>query len=258
MAEHGVDEIVGIICDGFGLGFEGGAWGGEILACHGSDVKRVVHLEEQPMVGGDLATRYPVRMVAGILRRDPTIQHWLRATASRLPHGEAELSTINNQLEKQDFTWTSSCGRILDAVAAILGICYERTYEGEPAMKLEAHARAGKDRINIALTINGELIRTSNMVQEIYDHRNKLEARDLAASAHSYIAQALAQAAIMASEKEGIKTVGFSGGVALNERIATMIRKIITESGLRYVSNVAVPPGDGGIALGQSYLATIE
>lgn len=258
MAEHGVDEIVGIICDGFGLGTEGGAWGGEIFTCHGPKVRRIAHLEEQPMIGGDLATQYPTRMVAGILRKDPTIQQWLKENASHLPHGTAEIPIINNQLDKQDFTWTSSCGRILDAVAAILGICYQRTYEGEPAMKLEANARAGNDELNIAPVFHEELIRTTNMVQMIYDQRNKLHASDLAASAHSYLARALAEAAIKAAEKEGINTVGFSGGVALNERIALMIREIVTESGLQYVSNRAVPPGDGGIALGQAYLATIE
>lgn len=258
MAEHGIDEIVGIICDGFGLGSDGRAWGGEIIVCEGAEWKRAVHLEDQPMVGGDQATRYPARMVAGILRADSTIQQWLRANASRLPHGDAEIQVINRQLQTEDFIWTSSCGRVLDAVAAILGICQMRTYEGEPAMKLEAHAREGTDILKIAPRIDGELIRTGNMVQEIYNHRNKVNSRDLAVSAHSYLARSLAEAAIMASKDMGIKTIGFSGGVALNERIAVMIRKIVTEAGLRYVGNVAVPPGDGGIALGQAYLATIE
>ena len=258
MAEHGVDEMVGIICDGFGLGSDGRAWGGEIIVCEGAEWKRAAHLEEQPMVGGDQATRYPARMVAGILRADPTIQQWLTVNASRLPHGDAEIQVINKQLHSEDFIWTSSCGRVLDAVAAILGICHKRTYEGEPAMKLEAHARGGTGSLNIVPRIDGELIRTGNMVQEIYNHRNKLNLRDLAVSAHSYLARSLAEAAIMASKDTGIKTIGFSGGVALNERIAVMIRKIVTEAGLRYVSNVAVPPGDGGIALGQAYLATIE
>ena len=258
MAEHGLDEIVGIICDGFGLGSDGGAWGGEILVCEGAEWRRAAHLEEQPMVGGDMATRYPARMVAGILRGDPTITEWLRSNAPSLPHGDAEVHVINRQLETQDFIWTSSCGRILDAVAATLGICYERTYEGEPAMKLEAQAAGGTDRLSIAPRIDGELIRTSNLIQEIYSHRNKLDLRNLAVSAHSYLARSLAEAAIVASKNAGIKTVGFSGGVALNERMAGIIRKIVSDAGLRYVTNVAVPPGDGGIALGQAYLPTIE
>lgn len=258
MAEHSVNEIVGIICDGFGLGYKNEAWGGEVFVCHGAEVRRAAHLEEQPMVGGDLATRYPVRMVAGILRDEPTIQDWLKANASHLLHGEAEIPIIMRQLERKDFIWTSSCGRVLDSVAAILGISYERTYEGEPAMKLEAYSRDGTDRLSIKPEIDGEVIKTTNMVRAIYDQRTKIAVPDLAFSAHAYMARALANAAIAIAEEEGIKTVGFSGGVALNEIISLMIAKIVSEAGLRYVSNVAVPPGDGGVSFGQAYLASLQ
>ena len=258
MAEHSVNEIVGIVCDGFGLGYKNEAWGGEVFVCHGAEVRRAAHLEEQPMVGGDLATRYPVRMVAGILRDETTSQDWLKANASHLLHGEAEIPIIMRQLERKDFIWTSSCGRVLDSVAAILGISYERTYEGEPAMKLEAYSRDGTDRLSIKPEIDGEVIKTTNMVRAIYDQRTKIAVPDLAFSAHAYMARALANAAIAIAEEEGIKTVGFSGGVALNEIISLMIAKIVSEAGLRYVSNVAVPPGDGGVSFGQAYLASLQ
>jgi len=258
MVEHSVNEIVGIICDGFGLGYGGEAWGGEILVCHDSEVRRAAHLEKQPMVGGDLATRYPARMVAGILRDEPTIHDWLKTNASYFPHREAEIPIIRRQLERGDFVWTSSCGRVLDSIAAILGISHERTYEGEPAMKLEACSRGGTDKLNVRPAIDGEVIVTTNMVRSIYDQRTRTPAPDLAFSAHAYMANTLANAAITIAGEESIKTVGFSGGVALNERISLMIRRIVSEAGLRYVSNVAVPPGDGGIALGQAYLASLE
>ena len=258
MAEHSVDEIVAIVCDGFGLGFRGEAWGGEIFSCHGSEIKRSAHLEEQPMVGGDLATQYPVRMVAGILRNEPSIQDWLKGNASNLPHGNAEIPIINHQLEKKNFIWTSSCGRVLDAAAAILGICYERSYEGEPAMRLEACARGGVDTLNIPPETEGELIRTKSMVQAIYNQKNNRPTADLATSVHAYMARSLANAAILVAQEEGIHTVGFSGGVALNELISVMVRKIVSDAGLRYVSNLAVPPGDGGISLGQAFLAALE
>jgi len=258
MAEHSVDEIVGIVCDGFGLGYKNEAWGGEIFVCQGAEVRRAAHLEEQPMVGGDLATRYPVRMVAGILRDEPTIQDWLKANASHLPHGEAEIPIITRQLDRKDFIWTSSCGRVLDSVAALLEVSYERTYEGEPAMKLEAFSRGGTDRLNIKPEIKGEVIRTTNMVRSIYDQRAKIPVPDLAFSAHAYTARALADTAIAVAEEEGIKTVGFSGGVALNEIISLMIRKIVSDAGLQYVGNSVVPPGDGGISFGQAYLASLQ
>jgi hydrogenase maturation protein HypF len=258
MAEHSLDELVAIVCDGFGLGYKGEAWGGEILVCHGADVRRVSHLEEQPMVGGDMATRYPLRMAAGILRDEPTIEDWLKANASRLPHSKAEIPIIMRQLTRKDFIWTSSCGRVLDAVAALLNISWERTYEGEPAMKLEAYSRGGVDRLKIKPEIDGGIIRTTNMVRSIYDQRAHIAVPDLAFSAHVHVARGLAEAAIAAAEYEGIRTVGFSGGVALNEIISGIIRKIVSDAGLRYVANSMVPPGDGGLSFGQAYLASLQ
>lgn len=125
-------------------------------------------------------------------------------------------------------------------------------------MKLEAYARGGKDRLNIKPEIDGEVIKTTNMVRNVYDQRAKIAVADLAFSAHAYMAQALANAAAAIAEEEGIKVVGFSGGVALNEIVSLTIRKVVSEAGLRYVSNVAVPPGDGGVSFGQAYLASLS
>jgi hydrogenase maturation protein HypF len=258
MAEHSLQDIVAVICDGFGFGFRGEAYGGEIFVCHGFQARRAAHLEEQPMVGGDLAARYPARMVAGILKDEPGIEGWLKMAALHLPHRESEIAIIMHQLDRKDFIWTSSCGRVLDSIAAILGISYERTYEGEPAMKLEAHSTGGVDRLDMKPVIDGELIRTTQIVRAIFDNRGKIAVQDLAFSAHSYLARALADVAIKLARENSIQTVGFSGGVALNELISLMIQKIVSEAGLRYVSNALVPPGDGGLSFGQAYLASLQ
>ena len=146
MAEHNVKEIVGICCDGYGYGVDGEAWGGEIIigAEENPNFKRVAHLEKQPLIGGDLATRYPLRMAAGIFHKKVNVEEWLLQNKEHFPHGESEIQIILQQLEKGlNIVGTSSCGRVLDAVAAVLGVCYERTYEGEPAMKLESTAKNG-------------------------------------------------------------------------------------------------------------------
>jgi len=96
MAEHNVDEIVGICCDGYGYGDDGSAWGGEIIFADPSGHKRVGHLQEQPTIGGDLATKYPLRMVAGILRDHEGIADWLIQREERFPHGREEVNTILN------------------------------------------------------------------------------------------------------------------------------------------------------------------
>jgi len=258
MAEARTEEIVGIVCDGFGLGYENAAWGGEVFVSHGADIRRAAHLEDQPMVGGDLATRYPVRMVAGILRQVPTILDWLKQNSSHLPRGEKEIPIIQRQLDRKDFIWTSSCGRILDSVAATLGVCYERSYEGEPAMKLEARSRGGVDRLNLPVEIEDDVIKTTSMLTTIYDARKQVSVADLATSAQSYLARALSAAAIREVKNERIATVGFSGGVAMNGIISRTIRRLVSDAALQYVSNSAVPPGDGGISLGQAYLASLQ
>ena len=258
MAEYNLDEIVGIACDGYGYGPNGQAWGGEILYCNREGYRRVGHLEEQPMPGGDLATRYPLRMAAGILHRKADISEWLFSKSSCLPHGKAEAELILKQLDKGVKIMTSSCGRVLDAVSAILGICYERTYEGEPAMKLEAAAIEGKDVLKLKPKIKGEVIETSDMVYTIFENVGKLNVGDLAYSAQQYLARSLAELAIEKAIELGVKHIGFSGGVACNEQITLTIQRIVEDNGLNFVFHRAVPPGDGGTSFGQAIVACFK
>ncbi|RLI22275.1 carbamoyltransferase HypF [Candidatus Bathyarchaeota archaeon] len=257
MAEYNLTEIVGIACDGYGYGPDGQAWGGEILYCDREGYRRIGHLEEQPMPGGDLATRYPLRMAAGILAKKMDISEWLISNSIYLPHGKAEAELILKQLEKGVKIKTSSCGRVLDAVAAILGICHERTYEGEPAMKLESAAIGGRDVLELKPEIKGDIIETSSMVYAVYENTGKFRVRDLAYSAQQYIAKSLAELAVEKAIELGVKHVGFSGGVACNEQITLTIQKIVEEKGLNFVFHRAVPPGDGGTSFGQTIIAAL-
>ncbi len=255
MGEYGVCEMVGISCDGFGYGSDGKAWGGEILQCNQKGFKRQGHLQQQPMVGGDLATLYPLRMAAGILCEVADIEEWLLKNSRHLPHGKREVEIIVKQLGKGLMPQTSSCGRVLDAVSAILGICYERTYEGEPAMKLESVATKGKDVLNLTPIIRRNVVDTTSLVQEIFIQRDNHTVADLACSAQTYLAKGLAQLAVERADYLGLGLIGFSGGVAYNEHITLTIRRIVEENGLEFVVHRQIPPGDGGIAFGQALAA---
>jgi hydrogenase maturation protein HypF len=255
MAEHGLNEIVGICCDGFGYGADGTAWGGEVLDCRGSEYKRGGHLETQPMVGGDLATIYPLRMVAGILRDNAATTEWLMSREQLFRHGETEIETIFKQLKRADFTLTSSCGRVLDAAAALLGVCYERTYEGEPAMKLESAAIGGRYTLGIEPMMQGDVLQTTPLLQELFAKLNENTAQDLAFSAEEYLARGLAELAIAEAQKEGIRSIGFSGGVAYNAHIVSTAARIARNQGYGFLLHKEVPPGDEGIALGQALVA---
>jgi len=252
IAEHGLEEIVAVVCDGYGYGLGGEAWGGEILYCNRQgEFKRVGHLEPQPMVGGDLATRYPVRMAASILSKATRIDEWLMANRTHLPHGKQEAEVIIQQLNKGLSPLTSSCGRVLDAVSAILDVCYERTYEGEPAMKLEAAALNGKD-VKLQPIVKDNVVNTTTMVHNILNRRKTEASRDLAFSAQQYLAQSLAQTAVEEAQRLDIGVIGFSGGVAYNEHITQAIGHVVEENGLQFVVHRFVPAGDGGVSFGQA------
>lgn len=255
MAEHGLDELVGVACDGYGYGIDGGAWGGEVLLTDkgSGDFHRLAHLEPQPLIGGDVATRYPLRLAAGILGKRLSVDGWLRQNSMHLPHGETEAELLLQQIqEAKEAVQTTSCGRILDAVAAVLGICHERTYEGEPAMKLESAAIKGKDVLKLEPIVKGNVLDTTELLVNVFENRTKFSVADLAYSTHAYLAKGLATLAIDAAAKSRAENVGFTGGSAVNEILATQMRKVVEAAGLRFVVHEAVPSGDGGVSFGQA------
>ncbi|MCW4047033.1 MAG: carbamoyltransferase HypF [Candidatus Bathyarchaeota archaeon] len=255
MMEHAVDEVVGVICDGYGYGADGQAWGGEILFCtrESADFQRVGHLEPQPLVGGDMATRYPVRMAAAILGKTINLENWLLHNSEHLPHGETEARLVLDQLRRGvGIAETTSCGRLLDAVAAVLGVCYERSYEGEPAMKLESAAVRGRDVLNLQPAISGDVLGTTELVHAVFENIGKVSVTDLAYSAHAYLARGLASIAIQKAWELGVGAVGFSGGAACNQILAKEMRGAVEAAGLRFLVHEAVPAGDGGVSFGQA------
>jgi len=258
MGEHDVGEMIAIVCDGFGYGLDGTAWGGEILYGNYDGFQRLGHLQEQPMVGGDLATLHPLRMAAGILHDSANFEEWLLANSDRFPYGKKEVEILIRQLEKGVSPKTTSCGRILDAVSAILGICYERTYEGEPAMKLESAAIGGRDVLNLEPELEGDLVNTTCVAEGVFRQRLEHSVADLAYSAQSYLARSLAQLAIEKAERLNVKAIGFSGGVAYNEQITLTIKRVVEESRFTFVVHRMVPPGDGGTSFGQAITASFQ
>jgi hydrogenase maturation protein HypF len=146
---------------------------------------------------------------------------------------------------------TTSCGRILDAVSALLGICFERTFEGEPAMKLESSAINGKDALKIEPDIKDGVIDTTWLLRRIFEEKNRYSISDLAYSAEEYLAKSLAAQAVDVAKYTDVKSIGLSGGVAYNKHITFTIKEIVEEEGLRFKSHIRIPPGDAGISFGQ-------
>ncbi len=114
------------------------------------------------------------------------VEEWLTKNSQHLPYGETEAKLILNQLKKgRENVETTSCGRVLDAVAAMLGICFERTYEGESAMKLESTALVGNTILNLSPVIRA-MFRNFCLLKAIYNSLGRVSAADLAYSAHVY------------------------------------------------------------------------
>jgi hydrogenase maturation protein HypF len=192
-------------------------------------------------------------MAAGILNKKVNIEDWLLHNSRHLPYGETEGKLMLHQLRKASgIVETTSCGRVLDAVAAVLGLCYERTYEGEPAMKLESAAMKGKDALKMKPIINRDALDTTQMLLEVFENRDKASKADLAYSAHAYLAKGLASLAVEKALENGVKVVGFSGGAACNEILASLMRETVEAAGLSFLVHEAVPAGDGGVSFGQA------
>ncbi|MCU0632961.1 MAG: carbamoyltransferase HypF [Methanolinea sp.] len=258
-----MEPCIGIAIDGVGYGQDGTIWGGEIFAGSIPRYDRVGHLEVVPMPGGDLATRFPERMLYGILP-DPSIADLI---ASR-GWTDVEVSVLEAQLSHGiNVVSTSSTGRVLDAAAALLGICRERTYDGEPAMKLEAFAVGGKaetwdlEYIRLGgrevLSTRSLLRKAMDQMERVKDHDQRLM-RKIAASFQFNLARGIAGMAIHAAFERDIPIVALSGGVAYNRAIRETIRNQVTASGLELRMNPDFPLGDGCISYGQCIYAAVH
>ncbi len=259
-AECNVEKMVCITADGVGYGDDGTVWGGEIIVVD-NGFERAGHLMPQLMPGGDLAARYPARMAMGILSRK-----YQQSELSKMfaPYFEKdELSVVLRQLEtKFNSPLTSSTGRVLDSIAALLGVCTARTYEGEPAMKLEAFAMKGKDTVDMPILIEKKdgryMLDTTEILEAVYLARRAHPLPDIAASAQRALARGLCEMAIKAAKDRNINVIGFSGGVAYNDAIVSTVRNIAKDGGFDFLVHTKVPCGDGGISLGQAMIGAKE
>jgi len=262
MAEHGIydEEVIGIALDGAGYGDDGQIWGGEVLKSTPQSYERVGQLEYLPMPGGDLCAYYPYRMLIAALSKTLTDEEIRDITKNHinhvLPHGEKELNLILAQARRENILQTSSFGRVLDAVSALIDLCYYRSYEGEPAMRLEALANKGDfTKINfnpiIEKTSNKYTLNTSNMLKHILFNKNRHKIQDIAAFSQKYLAEGISNIAFNVAEETGISKIVLSGGVFVNKFITSYISEKANKRGLEVFRNEKVPPGDGGIALGQ-------
>jgi len=255
--EHNVERLVAVLLDGYGYGTDRAAWGGEVLVVAGETIERAGTLLPVPMPGGDAAARFPLRMLASYLRSSGMPGEQVREILVHRGMAPNAADVTLHQLDRGvNCPWTSSAGRYLDAAAAWLGVCRVRTYEGEPAMRLEAAARDGTPSEAVSADLRrtrtgGHVLDVGGALAELALSARRLSVKDAAATAQRVLADGVARMAIAAANEAGTDTIGLSGGVAYNDAIADHIRSRVERAGKEYVTNQAVPCGDGGVSFGQ-------
>ncbi len=250
-AEHGVREpVLGVALDGVGLGSDGTAWGGELLRVEGARFERLGHLRPLALPGGDIAAREPWRMAAAALhllgRGDEIARRFADEPAAPM------LATMLERGINSPFT--SSAGRLFDAAAGLLGVRRRASFEGQAAMLLEGLAvRHGA----IGACPDGWRIR--DQILDLLPMLAHLEdCEDAAAGAawfHATLAAALVDWLAEAAGRTGIRRVAAAGGCLLNRLLSAALRAGLAARGLELLEARALPPNDGGLALGQAWVA---
>lgn len=250
-----VDRKIGgpLVCltwDGTGYGDDGTSWGGETLLADFSEYKRLGTLEGIPLLGGDKAVVDPKRVVTAIQLR-------LGREASMVDAAEAEL--YSKMLDRS--VLASSMGRVLDSVSCILGVCCKRTYEGEPAIKLERWLETGTARFDFEVQFakRGEIeyAKTLPMFAQLMDLRIESDAdrADAAVSFVKALTGAITERACGHAESQGLRQVGLTGGVSFSGPITAWVKETVESRGLEFIGHERISNGDGGISTGQNAIA---
>lgn len=258
MAENGVvARTIGIILDGTGYGSDGTIWGGEVLLGDFQDFERFAWLKPLPLLGGEAAVKEPWRMALAYLWMYAPDHPLLAAIASRNRITPRQLDLLHTMYcSRLGSPVTSSCGRLFDGIAALLGLADINAYEAAAAIGLETACGSEpltRDTEDVKLPAGGpgpidlgQLIRTLAAQAE-----GRVDCRISARLAHRLIADTFVAAAQAARTQTGITQVALSGGVFQNRLLTEYMRIRLQQEGFTVLLNSQVPCNDGGLALGQ-------
>jgi hydrogenase maturation protein HypF len=265
LAEHGHSgPVIGVAFDGAGYGTDGAIWGGEFLVADLCRFRRAAHLRYVRLPGGDMATGEPWRVAAGHLLDADCDLSSLRSAAPA-----AALAAARRMFESGlSGPFTSSAGRLFEAVAAITGVCSRATYDGQAATALQW--RAESDAADVAessgypFDIDRPAVGASQPL--VIDTRPLVRAVavDVAGGAspeqvsrrfHATLVELIAATCDRIRMVTGLATVALSGGVFLNGVLVEALVQRLTADGFGVLRQRLVPTSDGGLSLGQLAVA---
>ena len=276
LAEHHLDgEVMGLAIDGTGWGPDGTVWGCELLAAGAADYRRAGHLRPFPLLGGDAAARETWRPALALLGE--TYGDDLPAAAqeafARIEPRAAALARRRLAAQGERALRTSSLGRLFDAAAFLLGIRDANRHEAEAPMALEAEAvrAAGGDAAALGLKkapepaplpwsvaggAGGIVLDVRPLVAGMVDgFAAGRPAGELAYAFHLALSEMLAAGTAAAARDAGLERVVLTGGSFANRILLARVRARLRAAGLRVYIHHLVPPGDGGVSLGQAVSA---
>ncbi len=255
MVDHAIpkeERLIALSVDGTGYGTDGQAWGGEVIDASYEDFERVGTLRGIPLLGGEKAVIHPKRLLFAALEM-------LGEDATFLFPKEA--SVLKKLMPKS--VQSTSLGRFLDMLAAMFGVCTYRSYEGEPAMKLETLLERGRRRYSFEVPLlekeKTTIIDTLSLLSQIREIKigSEAEKADVVYSAVHAIISAMVDCAADRAKDEGGR-IGLTGGVSYNLPIARMFQREAERHGLLPLLHNSVPNGDGGISVGQAAIASVH
>jgi hydrogenase maturation protein HypF len=252
MAERGLTgPVLGLAWDGIGDGGDGTAWGGEALVCDGPTFSRLAHLRTFALPGGDRAAREPRRSAAGVLAE---IREISRAPSTNDKERHAFAGMIARAMNAPR---TSSMGRLFDAVAALVGLRYKSTFEGQAAMELENAARGDLLSDPYPFEVKGEaapfVVDWEPLVRALL---RDVDQGALPAEISRRFHATLAEVAAALAKRSGLGRVVLGGGCFQNARLVAAVKERLTADGFEVFGAGLIPPNDGGLALGQAHVVT--
>ncbi len=258
MAENGLrGKVIGVAMDGTGYGTDGKIWGGEFLVADYGGFERRAHLRYVPLAGGDAAVRQPWRPALayladtfGAAAEFPELAIWRDVPETQRKVVRGMIAHRVNTID------TSSCGRLFDAVASIVGLRQQISFEGQAAIELESIAAEGVAD-SYPFGLDAETLDFRPAIERIVaEARKGTPAGTIAARFHNTVAEAIVEVCRRLRAEANLNRVCLSGGTFQNMKLLTRTLAGLRRLDLEVFTHAQVPPNDGGIALGQAVIAT--
>ena len=244
-AENGIEgPYLGVSWDGTGYGLDGTVWGGEFFHADGIEFERIAHLRPFRLPGGEAAVREGWRSAASLI--------WETGGQSAVALPAQRLPLLRMLEHGVNAPWTTSVGRLFDAVASMVGVADESRFEGQAAMMLERAIGSLSTDESYELVSSGDTGDWAPLIEAVRQDVARQEPKGLVAARFH---NALANWIVTVSERVGERQVVLSGGVFQNGYLVERTSALLEAGGFRVLTHRYVPPNDGGIALGQAVLA---